>query len=315
MKKILRKGAILLVIFVAVVAGTSLLMNSQSTDNRSDMNDATLPEVMVKIGSTQANKMYGYKQQMQTDFMRGSITPLDTTKKVTFEINPYSDTVTGLAYEVRTSDGSKVMENRKIKNLTKEENGYLSTEIEIGSDLRMNQEYSMQITLDTNEGEVYYYTRVVSRTQLNTEEYLQFVKDFSVKCLDKEQADTLAGYLEAEDTSSGTNFNNITINSGLSNISWGSLSPKLYMEGVPLIDDINETTASITLNYQISAQNDEDKTEIYDVTEFYRMRYTETRIMLLDFKRSAKKFLIHLRQLFRMQAFFLESGTKRSPMQ
>ena len=23
--------------------------------------------------------------------------------------------------------------------------------------------------------------------------------------------------------------------------------------------------------------------EIYDVTEFYRMRYTETRIMLLDF--------------------------------
>mgnify|MGYP006947765826 CR=1 FL=1 len=71
-------------LIVAVVAGTSFLMNSQSTDNRSDMNDATLPEVMVKIGSTQANKMYGYRQQMQTDFMRGSITPLDTTKKVVF---------------------------------------------------------------------------------------------------------------------------------------------------------------------------------------------------------------------------------------
>lgn len=289
MMKILRKGVILLVIFVAVVAGTSFLMNSQSTDNRSDMNDATLPEVMVKIGSTQANKMYGYRQQMQTDFMRGSITPLDTTKKVSFEINPYADTVTGLAYEVRTSDGSKVMENRKIKNLTKEDNGCLSTEIEIGSDLRMNQEYSMQITLDTSEGEVYYYTRVVSRTQLNTEAYLQFVKDFSTKCLDKEQADALTGYLEAEDISGGTNYNNISINSGLSNISWGSLSPKLYMEGVPLIDDINETTASITLDYQVSAQDDEGKTEIYDVTEFYRMRYTETRIMLLDFKRSATK--------------------------
>ncbi len=289
MKKIIRKGAVLLVLFAVVVAGSSLLMNSQSTDNRSDMNDATLPEVMVKIGSTQANKMYGYKQVMQTDFMRGSITPLDTTKKLTFEINPYEDSVTGLAYEIRTSDGSKVMENRKIKNLTKEENGYLSTEIEITSDLRMNQEYSLQITLDTSEGEVYYYTRVVSRSQLNTESYLQFVKDFSTKCLDKEQADTLSGYLEEQDTSSGTNFNNITINSGLSNISWGSLSPKLYMEGVPLIDDINETTASISLNYQVSAENDEGKTEIYDVTEFYRMRYTETRIMLLDFRRSATK--------------------------
>lgn len=124
---------------------------------------------------------------------------------------------------------------------------------------------------------------------MNTEAYLQFVRDFSTKCLDKEQADTLTGYLEAEDTSGGTNYNNISINSGLSNISWGSLSPKLYMEGVPLIDDINETTASITLDYQVSAQDDEGKTEIYDVTEFYRMRYTETRIMLLDFKRSATK--------------------------
>ena len=56
-----------LVIFVAVVAGTSFLMNSQSTDNRSDMNDATLPEVMVKIGSTQANKMYGYRQMCIRD--------------------------------------------------------------------------------------------------------------------------------------------------------------------------------------------------------------------------------------------------------
>ena len=119
MKKIIRKGAVLLVLFVVVVAGSALLMNSQSTDNRSDMNDATLPEVMVKIGSTQANKMYGYKQVMQTDFMRGSITPLDTTKKLTFEINPYSDSVTGLAYEVRTSDGSKVMETGRSKILPK----------------------------------------------------------------------------------------------------------------------------------------------------------------------------------------------------
>lgn len=109
---------------------------------------------------------------------------------------------------------------------------------------------------------------MVSRTQLNTEAYLQFVKDFSTKCLDKEQADALTGYLEAEDISGGTNYNNISINSGLSNISWGSLSPKLYMEGVPLIDDINETTASITLDYQVSAQDDEVKPKFMMLRNF-----------------------------------------------
>ncbi len=289
MKNFFKRFLVLLVVFILGVAGTAFLMNNETTDDRSDMNDAVLPEVMVQFGDVLTNRMYGYRQPMEADFVRDSVTPLDTTKKLTLVVNPYDTKVRNLSYEIRTSDGSKVMENRKIKNLTKEDNGCLSTEIEIGSDLRMNQEYSLQITLDTSEGEVYYYTRVVSRTQLNTEAYLQFVKDFSTKCLDKEQADALTGYLEAEDISGGTNYNNISISSGLSNISWGSLSPKLYMEGVPLIDDINETTASITLDYQVSAQDDEGKTEIYDVTEFYRMRYTETRIMLLDFKRSATK--------------------------
>lgn len=53
--------------------------------------------------------------------------------------------------------------------------------------------------------------------------------------------------------------------------------------------DINETTASLSVEYQIAALDEDGNQEIYDVTEFYRMRYTETRIMLLDFKRSASQ--------------------------
>ena len=244
MKKILRKGAILLVIFVAVVACTSLLMNSQSTDNRSDMNDATLPEVMVKLGSTQANKMYGYRQQMQTDFMRGSITPLDTTKKLTFEINPYTDTVTGLAYEVRTSDGSKVMENRTIKSLETGSDGYLRTEIEISSGLLMNQEYSMQLTVDTNDGEAYYYTRVVSRSSTNTQAYVKFASDFAQMCMDKTSADNLAAYLESADSAT-TNFASVSIKSPLSVISWGNLNPQITKKGIPVIKEINEIPVAV----------------------------------------------------------------------
>ncbi len=65
--------------------------------------------------------------------------------------------VRNLSYEIRTSDGTKVMENRTIKNLETGSDGYLRTEIEI-SGLLMNQEYSFQITLWTNHGDVYYYT-------------------------------------------------------------------------------------------------------------------------------------------------------------
>lgn len=288
MKKFLRRAAVLLIVFVLGVFGTALLLNSETTDDRSDMNNAVFPEVMVDMGGVAANRMYGYAQPMQADFTRDSLTPLDTTKKLTFIINAYETKVDSLSYEIRTSDGSKVIENRKIKNLGTRD-GYLTAEVEIGSDLRMNQEYSMQISLDMDRGTAYYYTRVVSRSGLKTDQYAKFVKSFYEKCMDKAAAEDLTSYLEPVDDGSAVNFTDVDIHSTFSEISWGSLKPQIYKKGIPVIKDINETTASVSMEYQIMARNGEGASEIYNVTEFYRMRYTETRIMLLDFRRSAQK--------------------------
>lgn len=288
MIRILKKTGILLLVFLLGVIGTALLLNSESTDNRSDFNDATFPEVMIDMDGTLMNRMYGYAQPMQTDFTRDSVTPLDTSKKLTFKVNPYNSEVKSFSYEIRTSDGSKVLENKKIKNLQKEDS-YLSVDVEINSDLRMNQEYSMQIALELNESTAYYYTRVVSRSQVHASEYAAFVKYFYEASLDKETADALSSYLEPSTTGAATNYSGININSSLSEVSWGTLVPQLYQEGIPVIKDINETTASIIVEYQISSQNDNGDAEIYDVKEFYRMRYLDTRIYLLDFQRSASQ--------------------------
>ena len=180
-----------------------------------------------------------------------------------------------------------MIENRKI-NALEEAEGYLRTSIEISSGLLMNQEYSMQITLDTDTGEAYYYTRVVSRSATKVSEYVAFAKEFARKCMDKTMADELSVYLEVAETGV-RNFNDVSISSSLSDISWGNLLPQMSREGSPVIKDINETTASIQLEYEITANNDEGKAEYYNVTDFFRMRYTESRIMLLDFQRSASQ--------------------------
>ena len=286
MKKILCRLGILLIAFVLGVAGSALLLNSETTDDRSDMNDSVLPEVMVEFDGSYANRMYGYSQIMQADFIRDSVTPLDTSKKLVLAVNSYDTKVKSLSYEIRTSDGSKVLENRKVKSLEKRDR-YLETTIEITSDLLMNQEYSLQITLDTDKGNAYYYTRVVSRSNVNADQYVKFASSFYEKCMDKASAEDLTSYLEPDSSSTTTNFTDVDINSTFAEISWGSLSPKIYRSGIPVIKDINETTASVSLEYQIAAQDTDGNQEIYDVTEFYRMRYTETRVMLLDFKRSA----------------------------
>ena len=289
MKNFFKRFLVLLVVFILGVAGTAFLMNNETTDDRSDMNDAVLPEVMVQFGDVLTNRMYGYRQPMEADFVRDSVTPLDTTKKLTLVVNPYDTKVRNLSYEIRTSDGSKVMENRTIKSLETGSDGYLRTEIEISSGLLMNQEYSLQITLSTNHGDAYYYTRVVSRSATYTEQYAKFADDFVQMSLDKTQADNLAAYLETSDSASSRNFAGLNINSPLADISWGNLNPQLFKAGIPVIKDINETTASISIEYEISAQNENGNTEYYLVTDFYRMRYDETRIRLLDFKRSASE--------------------------
>ena len=46
--RFLRRFLILLIVFVMGVAGTAFLMNNETTDDRSDMNNPTLPEVMVR---------------------------------------------------------------------------------------------------------------------------------------------------------------------------------------------------------------------------------------------------------------------------
>ena len=288
MIKFLRRAVILLFVFVLGVAGSSFLLNSETTDDRSDMNDPVFPEVMVDFDGEYANRMYGYAQPMQSDFTRDSVTPLDTSRELSLVINPYATKVKSLSYEIRTSDGSKVLENRKVKSLDKNDS-YLATKIQINSDLLMNQEYSLQISLETNKGTAYYYTRVVSRSNVNTVQYVKFVKSFYEKCMDKATAEDLTSYLEPDTSNTTTDYTDVGINSTFAEISWGNLSPQIYRKGIPVVKDINETTASFSLEYQIAATNTDGNQEIYDVTEFYRMRYTETRIMLLDFKRSASQ--------------------------
>lgn len=286
MIKFLRRAVILLFIFVLGVAGSSLLLNSETTDDRSDMNDPVFPEVMVNFDGNYGNRMYGYAQPMQSDFTRDSVTPLDTSKELSLVVNPYDTKVTSLYYEIRTSDGSKVLENRKVKSLDKLDS-YLATTIKISSDLLMNQEYSLQISLETNKGTAYYYTRVVSRSNVNASQYIKFVTSFYEKCMDKAAAEDLTSYLEPDNSRTTVNYTDVDINSTFAQISWGNLSPQISKKGIPVIKEINETTASISLEYEIKAANENGGAEYYNVTDFYRLRYTDTRIMLLDFQRSA----------------------------
>lgn len=289
MKKIAFRILILLLVFIFGVAGTSFFMNGEISNDTAELGNASFPEVMIEIGGMYVNRMFGYAEKMQMDFTRDSLTPMDTSKKITLAINPYSCDLYNLSYEIRTSDGSKVIENSSTRKLTSEDSYFKATLDLKADEMRMNQEYSLQITLDTSAGEVYYYTRIIQRSKLNTEQYIRFAQNFYEKCMNKDSTQELSAYIESDDSVADNSFTTINIHSSLDMVTWGELSPTISKRAIPVIKDINETTGSIALDYELTAQNENGQTEIYNVAEFYRMRYTENGVWLLDFTRNAQQ--------------------------
>lgn len=288
MKKGVIKVFVLLAIFAASMAGFSVFFNREKVVNTRDFETPALPVAYIGIDHISVNRMFGYRQQMDGTSMRGSLTPLTADRELTLQINPYGKEISSVAYEVTSADGLELVGNAKVKSL-EDKDSLKEATFRLDTPILMNQEYLLRFTVNL-EGEaapVYYYTRIIQRSGINIGTYLEFVQDFYERCINKESASDLTAYIEPDNTASNSSFNKVTIHSSFDQLTWGSLSPEIVKRAVPVIKDFNETTASIAQEYIISAKDTDGNTEYYSVSEFYRMRYSQSRVVLLDFERSA----------------------------
>ena len=97
--------------------------------------------------------------------------------------------------------------------------------------------------------------------------------------------------METDNSGGNNSFNDLNIHSTLDMVTWKELEPEISRPGIPSIKDINANTGSLSITYYMTAENEKGEIERYQVDEFYRMRYDQTRIRLLDFHRSAKQVL------------------------
>ena len=291
MKKKLIRAGILLVIFICGVAGFSSLMNYQSTDNKTDMETASSPSMAMMIEDTEVNRMYAYADDMDVRFVRDGLTPVGTDRSLKVSITPNGREIDSLVYEVCTSDGEQVIENNKIRSFTEEEDGRLTVEFTLSQPILMNQEYALTFTLSTEDGTWNYYTRILQRAGLSTAQYVEFVNSFYTKTFAQDDTGDLTTYLEPDTSVVSNSFRSLDIHSDMDMITWGDLAPQISRPGIPTIEDISENSGSISLTYYISAENESGEVEKYQVDEFYRMSYNQTRVYLLDFQRHVKQVL------------------------
>ena len=284
----IRRALLLLVIFAAGVVVFSSLMNRQVTESASDLADSTLPVLYAEIGGVRVNPMYGYASEMDPARIRDGLIPVTAGRRVRIAYLPMGANVRSVSYEVTAPDTGRVLENAMIGNFV-EEDGYFSSEFSLSEPLRMNREYPIRFTVDTGNGKYNYYTRLLPRSDTYAEEYVKFVCMFTEGCLSKTAVDDLGVYLEPNPNLTETSLAKVNIHSQTSRVFWGNLSPVIAVKEVPTITELNGSTGSLTNEYVLTATDDAGKTELYRVKEFYRLRYTTSRIRLLDFTRETEQ--------------------------
>lgn len=285
MKKTIIKAGIVVIVFFATLFITSSIMNKGNTDMTMEMGKATYPVVWVNYSGYRINEMHGYDNAMEISQMRDSITPLAAGRRVTLEIDPYGESISKIAFEVRSLDGSRLIENTEIEEFEQTQEG-ITTTFALKDLIESNQEYALVIVLTMGNGkDIRYYTRVVSTEEYFASDKLDYVNDFSNKTFDKEAAKELAKYLESNAEGDNTTYGKVDIHSSFQQITWGNLDITRETRANITIKELASQTGSFVLEYYVSTPDGDEKT-FYRVKEYFRVRYTADRMYLLDYERT-----------------------------
>ena len=284
MKKVIMKIAVCMIVFLCTLFISSSLYNQGNADMTATMEQASLPIVHITNGEMSFNTLYGYRQEMDGRLLRDTITPLQTGRRLSFIIDKYDNEIKSLSFEVRSIDGSRLVESTQITNY-KEETDVIRATVNIKDLIEKEQEYNWILRLETPTESIRYYTRIIDADEYYAVEKLAYVKDFHEKTFDKEKAKELVSYLESNSKGDNTTLSKVDIHCSLSQVTWGNLQITKLTEPDINIQEIEKQTASIRVNYIVQSVKGKNK-YCYNVSEYYRIRYTIDRVYLLDFERT-----------------------------
>ena len=163
MNHIIKRIAILSGVFAAAL-GVFFFANNRWNSGQDqavymDMESATLPGITMQMAGRSMNRLYGYRQEMNTAAAGETLTILPEDRALNIQIS--GGGVTGIHYEIRSMDRERLVEKTDLTDWQQTENGILAA-LPIQNLLTKEREYQLKIQLDTeNFGPVYYYTRIL----------------------------------------------------------------------------------------------------------------------------------------------------------
>lgn len=284
MKKLIIKWVIFLLTFVAALLVAGRVMNHDNQNMTMELSAASFPVITLEKGDIAYNELHGYAQAMDIAYQRGTIAELGENRELVFCIETYGIKLQGIRMEVRSRDGSRLIENTEITEYV--QGSTIRVETALKDLIEKDTEYSLILVLTDEAGrEIWYYTRAIWSDNTWGYEKLAYVKDFHEKTFDKEAAKDLIKYLESNSQGDNTTFHRVDIHSSFNQITWGDLDVRRLTEPAVNLVELATQTASMELHYLVATGDSRNQT-YYLVEELYRIRYTPERVYLLEYERT-----------------------------
>lgn len=284
MKRIGIKVAVILSVFIVTLIISNYIFNQGTTDLTVEMQEATLPVVSVLYDGRTVNTMRGFTNRIDNGSLRDSLSPIGDDRSLSFIIDKYASSITRIRYEVRSVDGSRLIENTDIENF-EDQKGKITGKISIRDLIEDKQEYNLCFILSLDDGrEAYYYTRIF-KDEIDVTSKLDFVSEFNYKTFEPDMIGDITSYMETNSDGDNSTFAKVNIHSNKSQLGWGSMVPRKFGTTVTTIHEIDATTASISLDYMVSVRNG-TSFDMFRVEEYYKIRESKDRFYLLAFDRS-----------------------------
>ena len=287
---------IVAVVFVATILAALAAMhflrpreNTETETVYAEMTEAgTLPVVQIVWEKQPINTLYGTRERLGTVSLWDSTVPVSVERTFSFQIAPNEAEVNDISYRVRATGNGKLMEEGKVKKWeTDEETGELHVEMTFSNLLEEKQEYQLEIGLKTKEyGELYYHTRLYCGPQENIVQLMDFARIFSDATFDKKQAEAvLVPYILTGQSRDNQDLSHVDLYNKFSALTWGTLAPEIQGAVQTRIQELSSTQISLSFQYQIRSESDDDTSSLFDVHEFFCLRVRDGHIYILDYER------------------------------
>ncbi len=291
-----RNRSIIPVIVFAVVFLLSLVIFNYALVGRhsksvAETSEASLPLLTVKVDSYKLGTLHGYVGEMDKSLLREAIVPLETDYNFDVYLGKSREDIPSVSYNIYKTD-NKTVHDSGIASFRKEGKKTVAT-IRLEKKLETGKAYLAELVLENKNGvSIRYYTRIKYGTELHFSECMDFIKKFHKQALagGTEGTSYISRFLEPKDSYQNNDLSKVDIHSNTDVVCYASMKPRVEKNFDTRVTEISDDLSSVEMQTLVSFENKEGAKQYYMVTENFKIRYSVSRMYLLDYERSMEEY-------------------------